>query len=82
LHVPAPLHVPTLVVRPAEHEVVPHAIAAPGYLHALASTPLQVDAQGPAPAHTVRDAMAGLTWTAPVTVTQVPWAPPTSQAWH
>jgi hypothetical protein len=43
---------------------------------------LQVAPHAPLPGHAERAAIAGLTCTAPVTVTQVPATPETSHAWH
>jgi len=77
LHVPDPLQVPTFVCAPEAHEVVPHATDEPAYLHAVASTPLQVAAHAPVPEHAVREPCG-----VPVTVTHVPSAPETSHAWH
>ena len=77
LQVPAPLQVPTLVCTPDAQDVVPHATDEPAYLHEVASTPLHVAAHAPLPEHAVREPCGE-----PVTVTQLPYAPATSHAWH
>jgi hypothetical protein len=86
LQPPDPSQVPVLVsvypvVELNEQLALPHEIAV-GYEQDVAVAPLHVAAHGPLPGHAARAAIAGLTCTAPVTVTHVPFAPATSQAWH
>jgi hypothetical protein len=81
---PLPLHDPRFVCTPPVHDGVPHDVDPVGYWQVVA-TPLQVLSHAaPVP----QAARAGwfepteFAWTVPVTVTQSPSAPVTSQAWH
>jgi len=79
VQVPAPLHWPTLVCTPVEHDAEPHAVPVPGNVHAVWLVPSQYAPHVPLPVHAVRRPVV---WAGPVTATQVPTLPVTSHAWH
>ena len=81
LQLPEPLHVPTNVAVPAEHEGLPQFVVVGSAWQARASAPLHEEPHVvPAPLHATRSDSAEFRRTDPVTVTHVPAAPATSHA--